>query len=579
MPFPLFNKIFSANTTVSSQIHPMVLLVLDGWGIAPPSGGNALTQSRLPNYQKILKEYPNTQLIASGESVGLPANEVGNSEVGHLTIGVGRVVLESLPRINKAIDDGSFYSNQALLQAVDHAKRNGSHLHLCGLIGSGNVHSSTAHLMALLDLCQRQEFHEVFLHLFTDGRDAPPQDGATVLEKIEHRLAELQFGQIASISGRYYAMDRDSRWDRTEKVYRAMTLGEGPTATIASQAVKDSYTQNLTDEFVVPTTIHPADQQPFTVQDKDAVIYFNFRVDRALQLTEVFVLQDFEQGIVQDQVFQYCGDDTKPEERTPTRTPTFQRPVVRQDICFVSMTEYKAGLPVTAVAFPKIDIQHPFSEVLAQHHLRQFHLAESEKERMVTYYFDGMRMECFEGEEVLIVPSAKKVGTYDRKPEMSLPEIIREFYKAISLDQYHFFIINFANPDMVAHSGNLAATIKACELVDWALNEMLGALLPRGGTLCITADHGNAEELLTYDQSGFFFTSAPGSMNTEHSNNPVPFVIINEAFKNNPSIHLKQGSLSDVAPTILHMMDLPVPEVMTGKNLLMSTLDNTSNLQ
>ncbi len=553
------DTLFNASSTPKTyNIRPMVLLVLDGWGIAPPSAGNAMSQARLPRWDQLISEYPNTKLIASGESVGLPANEVGNSEVGHLTMGVGRTVLESLPRINKAIETGDFYSNRALLKAISYARENNTNLHVCGLIGSGNVHSSTEHLFALLELCKRQSFTRVYLHLFTDGRDAPPQDGAGVMETIEKRLVELQLGQIVSVAGRYYAMDRDARWERTEKVYRVMTLGEGATATSASEAIKSSYEQNLTDEFVIPTLINQPGKPPVFIKDGDAMIYFNFRVDRARQLSQVFVLPDFEQGILVE------SSKNSTEQK---RVSTFERPVILKNLCFVTMTEYQHNLPVSAVAYPKIDVEHTLSEVLAQQNLRQFHLAESEKEKMVTYYFDGMRLEPFSGEDIMIVPSSK-VGTYDRKPEMSLSEIMREFHLALEKDVYHFIVMNFANPDMVAHSGNLSASIKACEIVDRAVGEIVDVLIERQGTLCITADHGNVEELLTYDQSSFFFTSSPGTVNTEHSNNPVPFVIMNPAFKNNPAIQLRPGALSDVAPTMLGMMNLPVPKEMTGNNLL-----------
>lgn len=554
MSLPFVKKIFGTPAP-SNTIKPYVLLVIDGWGIAPPSEGNAMTLSRLPRYTKLLEEYPNTKLIASGESVGLPANEVGNSEVGHLTIGVGRVVLESLLRINKEIENGKFYSNPELLKAIEHARSNNSALHICGLASSGNVHSSTPHLLALLELCKRQNFHQVYLHLFTDGRDAPPQDGLKVITKIEDKLSELQFGKIASLAGRYYAMDRDSRWERTDKVYKVMTTGEGPTAPSAIEAIQKSYEQNLTDEFIVPTAIVSPGEAPRLVNEGDSVIYFNFRVDRAVQLTQIFVLPDFESGILQD---------------SGTRTPTLQRSKIFKDLCFVSMTQYKHDLPVSGIAYPKIDISHSFAQVLSEHQLRQFHLAESEKEKMVTYYFDGMHLETLPGEDVLIVPSAK-VGTYDRKPEMSLAEIVKAFRQALEKDIYHFFVLNFANPDMVAHSGNIPASIKACELVDSAIGEIVDMLLLRQGTLFITADHGNVEELLTYDQSTYFFTSGPGAVNTEHSNNPVPFVIMNEALKNNPSVSLKPGALSDVAPTMLHMMQLPIPTEMTGHNLLEQT--------
>lgn len=546
-----------------SSLRPVVLISMDGWGIAPPSHGNALTAAKLPNWESILKEYPNTSLIASGESVGLPANEVGNSEVGHLTMGVGRVIFESLLRINRSIADETFFRNPALTMAVDHVMAKNSTLHLMGLVGSGNVHSSVEHLYALLKLCKRLNVTKVVLHLFTDGRDAPPHDGVNVVSNIEYALKEAGIGKIASVAGRYYALDRDNRWERTQQAYEAITSGIGPRATSAVSAISDSYKAGKTDEFVEPTVIVKDGEEPASVNDNDAVIFFNFRVDRPRQLTKAFVIPkpEFESGAF---LRKEVGGSLGLKGQAPP--PTFERKKVIKDLFFVTMTEYQEGVPVSAVGFPTESIDHPIGQIISENKMLQMHMAESEKERMVTYYIDGLRGVPFEGEDVKIIPSPK-VGTYDHKPEMSLHALVREFLWALSQNKYHFFVLNFANPDMVAHSGKLQATIKAVEHVDWALGAMKKAVLTLDGAIFITADHGNAEELLTFDPSGFYYTTHDGSMNTEHSNNPVPFVMIENSYKGKTSA-LATGTLADVAPTILGYMKIPVPAIMTGRNLL-----------
>ncbi len=562
MGFPLFSAFFhSKPRLVPGRIRPVVLISLDGWGIAPPSHGNAITQAKIPHWNTYIANYPNSQLIASGESVGLPANEVGNSEVGHLTMGVGRVIFESLLRINKAIEDESFFRNEAFLAAVDHVITHNSKLHLLGLVGSGNVHSSTPHLYALLEFCKRNKVQNVMLHLFTDGRDAPPHDGVNVITQLEFIIKEkYSFARIASLSGRYYSLDRDNRWERTQKTYDAIVNGLGVKGRNATTAVSESYKAGKTDEFLEPTVILDSEGKPTTVDDNDACIFFNFRVDRPRQLTKAFVIKDFETGAFQ------LAEEGKTPSLLNKQKPTFLRQKILSNLFFVTMTEYQKGLPVSTIAFPNETVQDSFAEVISKQGMKQFHLAESEKERMVTYYFDGLRIKPFDGEDVVIVPSPK-VGTYDRKPEMSLPEIAREFERALHRNQHHFFMLNFANPDMVAHSGKIDATIRACEIVDGVLHKMVKAVLALEGTVFITADHGNAEELLTFDSSGFFFTTQEGSMNTEHSNNPVPFVMINNSYKGKTNA-LTNGSLADVAPTILSFLKLPIPPEMTGKNLL-----------
>ncbi|KKR11170.1 MAG: 2,3-bisphosphoglycerate-independent phosphoglycerate mutase [Candidatus Woesebacteria bacterium GW2011_GWA1_39_21] len=554
------------NKLEKSVVKPHVLLILDGFGIAPMSSGNAISAARTPNLTYFRANYPYSKLIAAGESVGLPANEAGNSEVGHLAIGTGRVIYQSLPRINMAIKDGGFFENKAFLQAIIHTRNNNSRLHIMGLASSGNVHSSTAHLMALLELLRRNNVRNACLHLFTDGRDAPPTDAVNVVKKISDYLSEVKVAQIASVSGRYWAMDRDARWDRTKKAYDAIVNGVGVKASDPVSAISSSYQTNITDEFIEPTIIENNGAPVGVVNDNDAVIFFNFRIDRPRQLTMAFTFSDFEDLKVVEFGYTPHGKQKHRKDSEKAEGPTFQRGKVPKNLFFVTMTEYQKNLPVSAIAFPPEVIINSFPEMLSKSGYRQFHLTESEKERMVTFYFDGLRDQRYEGEDVVIV-SSPNVATYDKKPEMSVFKVVSEFKKAMLKDCYHFIIMNFANPDMVAHTGNLKATIKAIEYVDSAVGSIAAITLKAGGTLYITADHGNAEELLTFPLGTFFYTTSSGVMNTEHSNSPVPFYIIANRFKGEPSI-LKDGNLSDVAPTIMDLMGVPKPPEMTGKSLI-----------
>lgn len=531
-------------------------MVLDGWGKAPLSEGNAIEKANKTNMDSY-KQYPHGELIASGESVGLPANEAGNSEVGHLTIGAGRVVYQSLPRINIDIKEGSFFENRAFLSALAHVVKNQSKLHIMGLVSSGTIHSSIEHLYALMDFCKRNKMRNVNLHLFTDGRDAPPNDGVKVVGQVENKLNDLNIGSIATIAGRYYGMDRDGRWDRTKKAYDAIVSGIGLQANSAVEAVDRSYQRGQSDEFIEPTVIvkpsstgslGPVSQKIVgVVDDNDAVIFFNFRIDRTRQLSQAFTLPNFD------------------------NEGTFIRGKKPKNIFFVSMTEYQKGLPVSAIAYPPQKVNVTLSELFANEGLKQIRIAESEKERMVTFYFDGLREEKFPGEDVEIVASPK-VATYDKKPEMSAGKIVGRFKRYVRRNKHHFYMLNFANPDMVAHSGNIEKTIEAIGVVDKAIGEIVKKTLERNGTVVITADHGNAEELLTYPTKSFFVTSKSGLINTEHSNNPVPIFIINNNLKGKALGSLR-GSLADVATTILPLLGLsPSPE-MTGKDLLKANHD------
>jgi len=547
----------------TNAIKPKVLVVIDGFGLAPASDGNAISLSRTPNFNYYLKNYPHSELIASGESVGLPANEVGNTEVGHLILGAGRVVLQDLKRINLAIEKGTFYYNKAFLDAASHVKKYNSKLHIMGLASSGNVHSSLEHLYAVLQFCKKEALNRVFLHLFTDGRDAPPKNGIEIVESLERHLSMLKVGQIASICGRYYAMDRDKRWDRTAKAYKAIVLGHAIQTFSALDALKGAYLRGQTDEFIEPTIIANKNGPVATVGDNDAVIFFNYRIDRPRQLTMAFTLKDFENLKSFD--FGYSPEIGKIEGEVKMHN-TFKRERVLNNLFFVTMTEYHKNIPVAAIAFPPQVIDKPLAEIISDAGLRQLHMAESEKERFVTYYFDGMKEKAYPGEEVAIVPSPK-VATYDKKPEMSLDKLIDQFIRQLNQDKYHFFVINFANPDMVAHTGNIKATVRAIETVDRNLARLVNAVLGREGTVLVTGDHGNCEEMLTFPTSSFFYTSSQGTMNTDHSNNPVPLLVIDQSLKGSQKVIPKAG-LSDVAPTVLSLMGIKIPEFMTGKILL-----------
>ncbi|OGM24060.1 phosphoglycerate mutase (2,3-diphosphoglycerate-independent) [Candidatus Woesebacteria bacterium RIFCSPHIGHO2_01_FULL_39_32] len=545
-----------------NTIKPTVLVVLDGFGIAPPSAGNAITLAKTPNWERLIKNYPHGELIASGESVGLPANEVGNTEVGHLTLGAGRVILQDLKRINVAIEKGSFFENKAFLSAAAHVKQNNSKLHIMGLASSGNVHSSLGHLYSLLQFCKKEEIREVYLHVFTDGRDAPPKEAVEIILELEHHLSLLKLGKIASISGRYYAMDRDRRWDRTARTYKALVEGAAIQTFSASDAIKGAYLRGQTDEFIEPTIIADKSGPLGLISDKDAVIFFNYRIDRPRQLTMAFTLPNFENLKAFD--FGYNPETSREEGKVEFGT-TFTRGKVVQNLFFVTMTQYHQNIPVSAVAFAPETVNLPLGKVLSDLGLKQLHMAESEKERFVTYYFNGLQENAFSGEEEAVV-SSPKVDTYDKKPEMSLPKLVKEFRKRIRRDAFHFVVINFANPDMVAHTGNLQASILAIESVDRYLDELVREVLEVDGFIVITADHGNAEELLTFPTATYFYTSSAGTVNTDHSNNPVPILIVGKNMPTN--FILGRGGLADVSPTILALMGIAKPDEMTGRNLL-----------
>lgn len=560
MAFEFFN--FFKKKALTKK--PYVLIIMDGFGIAPPSEGNAISLAKTPNLNNLYAKYINSQLIASGEAVGLSANEKGNTEVGHLTIGAGRVILQDLKRISEDIKGGRFFYNPAFLKASDHVKKNNSKLHIVGLIGKGVTHASNEHLMALIKFAKSEGISNLYLHLFTDGRDSPPREAVNLVAKLESDLISIGVGKIATVGGRYFGMDRDNRWERTELAYKAIVLGVGKKVKSTKELFDIAKDSVLSDEFIEPTVITDNNGNPLgTVDDGDALIFYNFRTDRPKQLTIALCEPNFEHL----KSFDFGYDPEIRRDKGEIKVDkTFDRQKIVKNLFLVTMTEYQKGLPVSAVAYPPDPVTNPLGVVLKDNKKTQIRIAESEKEKFITYYFNGLREKPLENEEIVIVPSLK-VKTYDLKPEMSLPQIIKEIKKAINSDKYDFFAINFANPDMVAHSGNLAASIRAIEYVDYYLQEVIKEVLFYNGVVFITADHGNAEELISYSSSSFFITSNKGSVDTDHSNYPVPFIIVGNDFEKG-KVQMKNGALSDVAPTILKVMGITPPPEMLGKSLL-----------
>lgn len=517
--------------------RPLVLIVMDGYGINPRKDANAVALANKPNLDRIAREWPHTQIATSGPAVGLPEGQMGNSEVGHLNIGAGKLVLQEFTRVSAAIHDGSFFSNPALLKAVEHTKRNNSKLHFCGLIGPGGVHAHQSHIYACLQLAARHEIEQVFIHAFTDGRDTSPFGAQEYIKEMVAQAREINPehpARVATISGRYYAMDRDNRWDRIARVYWAMTRGEGKRASDPVKAIADSYARNVTDEFIEPI-VQMDDGHPVTmVEAGDSVVYFNFRSDRGRELTKAFVLP----------------------ELPPQAEGKFNRGPKLEDLEFVTMTEYESGLPVD-VAFPADNVDLPLAKILSDHGLKQFHTAETEKYAHVTFFFNGGREAPFPGEDRLLVPSPK-VATYDLQPEMSEPGVTAEAVRRIESGDYDVIIMNYANADMVGHTGVLDAAIKAVEAVDEGVGKVVEAALAKGGGVLITADHGNAEQLVEYDT---------GKPLTSHTTNPVPFYFVVPQWPG--AVLRRDGILADVAPTMLQLLSIPQPEQMTGHTLIM----------
>jgi len=526
-----------------SNHKPVVLTIFDGWGVAPDSEGNAITRANLPNFTKYLKEYPVMTLYASGSEVGLLFGQMGNSEVGHLNIGGGRIYYQACPRVNQHITDRSFFTNKAFLDAIEHVKKNKSQLHLVGLVSSGKVHSSDEHLYALLELCKEQKLDkQVFVHAILDGRDCIFNSGKEFIGNLQNKMAALKVGKIASLCGRFYGMDRDNRWDRVEKAYRVMAEGKADRKyEDPIKAVDEAYAVKNYDEEFVPTVITGKKDQPIAaVRNGDAVIFFNYRPDRARELTKAFVLPGFDK---------------------------FERSYIK-DLFFVTMMEYEKDLPVV-VAYPPMVIHNTLAETVSKANLKQFHIAETEKYAHITFFLNGTIENPFPGEDRMIIPSPQ-VASYAEAPEMSAVKLTKEAVKAIDSGKYDLVAINFANPDMVGHTGNLDATIQSCEVTDKCLREIVDHTLAVGGAVVVTADHGNAEEVINLQT---------GAMDKEHSTNPVPMLVISRDLQgqagpagdppeNDLSLLPPVGMLADVAPTVLKLMGLSQPEEMTGRALI-----------
>ena len=539
------------------------LLVLDGWGLACDGPGNAISQANIVNIKKYWASFPHTQLIASGDSVGLPRGEAGNTETGHLNLGAGRTVYQDLARISMSIADGSFLSNKALNGAMTHAKNNNSNLHVMGLIGASGVHSNLEHLYAIIQLAKINKIQNLFLHLFSDGRDSPPTSSKNYIRSIRTVIEKEGVGKIASIMGRYWAMDRDRRWDRTEKAYLALTQGVGHLVKTPEEAIEFSYSMGKTDEFIEPALICDQTGKPLAkITDNDSVIFFNFRIDRPRQLTAAFVAKNFsDQSMVLDfDPYLEKYEKTNLFSRVSKYQQVFNRKTKLNNLFVVTMTEYSKSLlkEGVQVAFEPETVSVPLGKVLSDADLRQLRVSESEKERFVTYYFNGLRELPFPGEDRIIIPSPD-VSTYDQKPEMSAYELTESVLNQIrSGPAQSFILINLANPDMVGHTGNIGSAVKACEVVDICVSKIATSVLAKGGTLLITGDHGNVEEMIN---------NTTGDIDTEHNTNPVPFIAIGNNYLGKSNT-LASGILADVAPTVLKLLNIPAPSAMTGRDLL-----------
>lgn len=506
------------------------LIILDGWGISNCKKYNAIEQANIQNFRRLLEIYPNTALRANGLDVGLPEGQMGNSEVGHLNIGAGRIVYQDLTRITRDIQNGDFFKNEALVYALEKAKTEGKALHIMGLLSDGGVHSHITHLYALLEMAKRFNLPHVYIHVFLDGRDTPLANALVYIKELEEKISELNTGKIATVSGRYYAMDRDKRWERTEQAYNAIVLGEGAKADSAVKAVEASYILKETDEFVRPTVIIDSKGEPVgTVKEGDSIIFFNFRPDRARQLTKAFVDKDFE---------------------------GFKRKKGYFRVYFVCMTRYDDEIRDVKVAYEPEIIKNTLGEIISRNKMKQLRIAETEKYAHVTYFFNGGEEKPFPGEDRILIPSPK-VPTYDLKPEMSAYEVTETVIEKINNKEYDFIVLNYANPDMVGHTGNYEAAVKAVEFVDDCLNKVITAIDEQNGTAIIVSDHGNCEQMAYYET---------GEPYTAHSSNKVPFILVSRKLKD---CRLREGGiLADIAPTILDIFAIEKPEEMTGSSLI-----------
>ena len=499
---------------------------MDGFGESNSTVGNAVKAANTPNLDRIEKTYPTTLIKASGLDVGLPDGQMGNSEVGHTNIGAGRIVYQDLTRITKSIQDGDFFTNEVLNGAMENAKEHA--LHIMGLLSDGGVHSHIDHLKALIKMAKEKGVERVYVHAFTDGRDTDPQSGLSYAKEIEACMAETGVGQFATVNGRYYAMDRDNRWERVQLAYDAMVLGKGETATSAVECIEKSYADNKSDEFVIPCVIEENGAPTGTIKNGDSVVFCNFRPDRARQITRAFCADDFD-GFAREK---------------------------KLDLTFVCFTEYDVTIPNKLIAFKKVEVKNTFGEYLAAHNMKQARIAETEKYAHVTFFFNGGVEEPNEGEDRILVPSPKEVATYDQKPEMSAPKVCEKMVEAIKSGKYDVIITNFANPDMVGHTGIVEAAVKAVETIDECVGKVVDAIKEVDGQMFICADHGNAEQLIDYETGEPF---------TAHTTNPVPFILVNA----DPSYKLREGGvLADIVPTLIELMGMEQPKEMTGKSLI-----------
>ena len=503
---------------------PVMLMILDGFGINPNEKGNAVAIANTPNIDKLKKTWPTTIIHTSGLDVGLPEGQMGNSEVGHTNIGAGRIVYQDLTRITKSIQDGNFFSIKEFSDAIDNCKKNNSNLHIMGLLSDGGVHSHIRHLVALLEFAKRKDFENVYVHCFMDGRDTPPTSGEGYIAKLEEKMKEKGVGKIATIEGRFYAMDRDKRWNRVKEAYDAMVNGVGEEATSAVGAIEASYQKEVFDEFVKPTVIRNGDSPVATIKDNDSVIFFNFRPDRAREITRTLVDKDFNEF------------ETK-----------------KMNLFFVCFTQYDETMPNVKIAFKPETLVNTFGEYISKKGLKQLRIAETEKYAHVTFFFNGGEEKEYEGEDRILVPSPK-VETYDLKPEMSALEVTDKVVEAINSGKYDSIILNYANPDMVGHTGSLEAAVKAVETIDGCVGKVVEAIEKQNGVLIITADHGNAEQMIDYKT---------GEPQTAHTTNPVPLILVGLE-----GVKLKEGKLADLAPTMLDIMGLEKPQEMTGESLI-----------
>src|ERR1043165_2067586 len=501
----------------------VILIIMDGWGLGKVASADAIQHAKTPFVSSLYTKYPNTTLTTCGEAVGLPEGQMGNSEVGHLNLGAGRIVYQELQRINVAVRDGSFAKNETLLKAIRFAKENNKPLHLLGLVSNGGVHSHINHLKAIVDVCENEKLLNVFIHAFTDGRDCDPKSGLGFMKELQEHL-NSSVGKIASVSGRYYAMDRDKRWERVKLAYDALVNGVGEKATDAIAAVENSYVKNITDEFIKPTVIVAEDQQPLAkIKDGDVAICFNFRTDRCREITQVLTQMDL------------------PEHG-----------MKKLSLHYTTMTEYDSTYQNVNVIFDADNLNNTLGEILEKHGLKQIRIAETEKYPHVTFFFSGGREKPFDGEKRIMIPSPK-VATYDLKPEMSAYEVTDALLPELKNKSADFICLNFANADMVGHTGVWEAAIKAVETVDTCVSRVVTTGLENGYTSFVTADHGNADYMINED----------GTPNTAHTLNPVPFFIIDSEWKGT----IRSGKLGDIAPTILTLMNIPVPKEMTGEIL------------